>query len=724
MGTPVPERQTLGRLIMFAPRSPLMRGALFCLLILSLTGFNSKASAASPVADLGELQWQYHWGDLPIINGKPDFSSTSQWPTIDYPANPPGRDEQEYVWFRTTLPEAVLPEPVIFITSININVEAYLDDQLIYRFGQPDEGRFEGWPWHAIPLPEDFAGKQLQLRVYSDYTDIGLWGEALIMDRSDMLLHVLSSGLHELIVAAFSLLVAFVTLVFAQFRGTRKEFFYLGLFSLATAGTLIGENLAMQLVINWPLLKTYLAAVSYFSMPIFMAMLLYQWVTPVAGSGLLKRVAQCHLAYLLVAAGLSLSGLFNLAIFFPIFDALFIASLLVMVAVTAHAMRQLSSSQKLVITAFAVYALLLLVDMLVAHSFLPWVDFPIAIGGLIFALVLVVISIRSYVLTNKALAELNQSLENRVNERTARLQEFNQAEQQRRMELERQNRFNTELENINVALQACHTVSEATDLIQSRLADVFSPARISVSLEGEASHTLPAGQIRLQELEGGSTVVASLSIDEPDPVMPEEWLQAFVQRTAERLSVTVGNIKLREDLQRYSFEDSLTGLRNRRFFDDTLARDIQLARREDSELSLMICDIDHFKRFNDEYGHEAGDVALQYVADTLQHHFRESDIPCRFGGEEFVVLLRGADSAAAYDKAETLRQAVEHQDIHYRDKALSRLTISVGVTTLGLSETDADDLLRQADKALYAAKQNGRNQVMVYSEQLVSSMNA
>lgn len=723
MGTAVPERQTLGRLIMFAPRSLLLRGALLCLLILLLVGFNSKASAA-PAVDLAELQWQYHWGDLPRANGKPDFSSARDWQAIAYPANPPGRDEQQYAWFRTTLPEAQFPEPVIFVTSINLNVEAYLDDQLIYRFGEPDKGRFQGWPWHAIPLPEAFAGRQLQLRVYSDYTDIGLWGEAKMMDRSDMLLHVLSSGLHELIVAAFSLLVAFVTLVFALFRGTRKEFFYLGLFSLATAGTLIGENLAMQLVINWPLLKTYLAAVSYFSMPIFMAMLLYQWVNPVAGSGLLKRVAQCHLAYLLVAVGLSLSGLFNLAIFFPIFDALFIASLLVMVAVTAHGMRQLSSSQKLVITAFAFYVLLLLIDMLVAHSFLPWVDFPIAIGGLIFALVLVVISIRSYVLTNKALAELNQSLENRVNERTARLQEFNQAEQQRRMELERQNRFNTELENINVTLQACHTVSEATDLIQSRLADVFSPARISVSLEGEASHSLPAGQIRLQELEGGSTVVASLSIDEPDQVMPEEWLQAFVQRTAERLSVTVGNIKLREDLQRYSFEDSLTGLRNRRFFDDTLARDIQLARREDSELSLMICDIDHFKRFNDEYGHEAGDVALQYVADRLQHHFRESDIPCRFGGEEFVVLLRGADSAAAYDKAETLRQAIEHQDIHYRDKALSRLTISVGVTTLGLSETDADDLLRQADKALYAAKQSGRNQVRVYSEQLVSSMNA
>ena len=722
MGAAVPERQTLGRLIMFAPRSLLLRGALFCLLILLIIGFNSKASAA-PAVDLAELQWQYHWGDLPRANGKPDFSSARDWQAIAYPANPTGRDEQQYAWFRTTLPEAQFPEPVIFITSINLNVEAYLDDQLIYRFGDLDKGRFQGWPWHAIPLPEAFAGKQLQLRVYSDYTDIGLWGEAKVIDRSDMLLHVLSSGLHELIVAAFSLLVAFVTLVFALFRGTRKEFFYLGLFSLATAGTLIGENLAMQLFINSPLLKTYLAALSYFSMPIFMAMLLYQWVNHVTRSSLLKRVAQCHLTYLFAAVALSLSGLFNLAIFFPIFDVLLIVSLVLMMWVTVTALKQLAGSQKLVLAAFAVYAVLLLIDMLVAHSFLPWVDFPVAIGGLVFALVLVVISIRSYVLTNKALAELNLRLEQRVSERTARLQEFTIVEQQRRKELERQNRFNTELENFNVALQSCQTVAEATELMQNRLAEVFTPASISISVAGEAANALPTGQIRLQELEGGSTVVASLSIDEPDPLLPVGWLEDFVQRTAERLSVTMGNIKLREDLQRYSFEDSLTGLRNRRFFDDTLTRDILLAWREGSDLSLLICDIDHFKRFNDEYGHEAGDVALQAVAETLQHHFRESDVPCRLGGEEFVVLLRGADAEAAKDKAETLRAAIEQQDIHYRGKALSRLTISVGVTTLHLPHTDADDLLRQADQALYIAKQAGRNRVEEFSEQLESNVN-
>ncbi|MEC9314332.1 MAG: GGDEF domain-containing protein, partial [Pseudomonadota bacterium] len=194
--------------------------------------------------------------------------------------------------------------------------------------------------------------------------------------------------------------------------------------------------------------------------------------------------------------------------------------------------------------------------------------------------------------------------------------------------------------------------------------------------------------------------------------LPKVQLEDFMHRTSQRLSVTLGNIKLREDLQRYSFEDSLTGLRNRRFFDDAHARDIQLAKRNQSSLSLLVCDIDHFKRFNDEFGHDAGDAALQAVAEALQQYFRESDIPCRFGGEEFVVLMRDAGLDDALAKAERLREAVQALDISYRGEKLSHLTISIGVSSLSDRDTDAETLLRQADQALYAAKQQGRNRVI------------
>lgn len=126
----------------------------------------------------------------------------------------------------------------------------------------------------------------------------------------------------------------------------------------------------------------------------------------------------------------------------------------------------------------------------------------------------------------------------------------------------------------------------------------------------------------------------------------------------------------------------------------------------------MICDIDHFKHFNDEFGHDAGDAALQAVADTLQHYFRESDIPCRLGGEEFVVLMRDAELEDAISKAERLREAIQSLEISYRNEKLSHLTISIGVSSLSGPDTDAETLLRQADQALYAAKQRGRNRVV------------
>lgn len=718
MGKAIPERQTLGRLIQMMPRRHTLRGIFFLLLLLGIGNLIAITSvtAAGPTVALSELDWDYRWGDLTFTDSKPDFNAvSSEWQPIDFPANPPDRGEQQYVWFRTTLPDTKLSAPVIFVTSINLNVEVYLDKQIIYRFGQLDpqtKKSFMGWPWHQISLPENYAGKPLYFRIYSDYTDIGLWGEAKLMERSDMLLHVISSGLHELIVAAFSLLVAFVTLVFALFRGTKKEFFYLGLFSLATAGVLIGENLAIQLALPWPLLKTYLAAVSYFSMPIFIAMLLYYWLNGATGSGLLKFLAQFHLAYLLLAVTVSLTGLLNLAIFFPVFDALFVISLLVMMRVVLRISKQVNLSQQMVLGAFAVYAIFLLVDMLVAHSFLPWIDFPIAIAGLLFAIVLVVISIRSYVQTNLALEQLNHQLEDRVNERTAELHAYAEAEQLRREELERENQFIAELERLNVDLQSCENLDEARELMRARLADIFKPALVKVSLDGDTIDTLPDAQIRLAQLEGGSQVLASLTLVSEHETLPKAQLEDFMRRTSQRLSITLGNIKLREDLQRYSFEDSLTGLRNRRFFDDALARDIQLAKRNQAPLSLLVCDIDHFKRFNDEFGHDAGDAALQAVAETLQQYFRESDIPCRFGGEEFVVLMQDAALDDALAKAERLREAVQALDISYRGEKLSHLTISIGVSSLSDRDTDAETLLRQADQALYAAKQQGRNRVI------------
>ena len=113
----------------------------------------------------------------------------------------------------------------------------------------------------------------------------------------------------------------------------------------------------------------------------------------------------------------------------------------------------------------------------------------------------------------------------------------------------------------------------------------------------------------------------------------------FPLSAAERLSMTLTSLKIRQDLQRLSYEDALSGLKNRRFLDEALAREVALAKRNKTPLSVLICDIDHFKDFNDHQGHAVGDQVLVNLGQLLMEHFRETDIPCRFGGEELVILL-------------------------------------------------------------------------------------
>src|SRR5690554_7813760 len=103
-----------------------------------------------------------------------------QWQAIDFTANPPGRNGQENIWYKTLIPQDEWRDPVLYISSIDLIVEAYVDGKRIYHYGEFDaegKGRFEGWPWHMIPLPADAAGKPIYFRIYSDYIDIGFWGE-------------------------------------------------------------------------------------------------------------------------------------------------------------------------------------------------------------------------------------------------------------------------------------------------------------------------------------------------------------------------------------------------------------------------------------------------------------------------------------------------------------------------------------------------------------------
>src|SRR5205085_8739902 len=128
---------------------------------------------------------------------------------------------------------------------------------------------------------------------------------------------------------------------------------------------------------------------------------------------------------------------------------------------------------------------------------------------------------------------------------------------------------------------------------------------------------------------------------------------------AEQISLAIANVKLRDQLRDQSIRDVLTGLFNRRYMLETCRREYSRAARAGQSISVLSIDVDHFKKYNDNHGHDAGDLVLRAVGNCLENLFRNEDIPCRFGGEEFVVILPGADAPAAAHRAEQLRGKVE-----------------------------------------------------------------
>lgn len=187
----------------------------------------------------------------------------------------------------------------------------------------------------------------------------------------------------------------------------------------------------------------------------------------------------------------------------------------------------------------------------------------------------------------------------------------------------------------------------------------------------------------------------------------DEMAQALQKRDAELKGA------LRE-LSEQVITDPLTGLNNRRYLWDFLRRDLLRARRAVLPVAAILFDIDHFKRFNDTWGHDAGDLVLKSTADVVKHNVRGSDIACRYGGEEFVVILPDATLQVALDRAQQIRRGIEQMALTCSGKPLDRVTASFGIALFPTHADNEEALLRTADEALYAAKAGGRNRVQVY----------
>ncbi|MCG3115016.1 MAG: GGDEF domain-containing protein [Candidatus Manganitrophus sp. SA1] len=190
---------------------------------------------------------------------------------------------------------------------------------------------------------------------------------------------------------------------------------------------------------------------------------------------------------------------------------------------------------------------------------------------------------------------------------------------------------------------------------------------------------------------------------------PKTTKQKLAVTVTEQVALALSNIR---PLRNQAIRDPLTGLFNRRYLEETLEQEISRAERNRQPIGVVMIDIDHFKKYNDTYGHEAGDAVLSELGRFLERNLRGGDTPCRYGGEEFTVLLPGASIENVRLKAERLREEIKQLNVQHRGRSVGAITLSLGLACFPDHGSTGEALLRAADQALYQAKAAGRDRVM------------
>jgi diguanylate cyclase (GGDEF)-like protein len=177
--------------------------------------------------------------------------------------------------------------------------------------------------------------------------------------------------------------------------------------------------------------------------------------------------------------------------------------------------------------------------------------------------------------------------------------------------------------------------------------------------------------------------------------------------------MALASLQMRKKLEHQSIRDGLTGLFNRHFLEIALTRELARATRRKGSLAVLMIDVDHFKRLNDQFGHAAGDAVLKEVAKVFSSGVRTEDLVCRYGGEEFTIILPDITLEAAFNRAEVIRKAIANLRNELDNELYSAVTISIGGALFPTNGLTAEALLRHADAALYRAKREGRNKVIM-----------
>jgi len=193
----------------------------------------------------------------------------------------------------------------------------------------------------------------------------------------------------------------------------------------------------------------------------------------------------------------------------------------------------------------------------------------------------------------------------------------------------------------------------------------------------------------------------------------EKVIQCNIRDITERVQAQNALLKSQALLRELSVRDHLTGLFNRRYMEETLERELLRATRKEISLGILMIDVDDFKQFNDNFGHAAGDAVLRDLGVLLFDHFRGEDVACRYGGDEFIIVLLDASLEKTRERAVRLCEHARHLSIHFEGQAFEMITLSVGIAAFPEHGSTSAEILKAADIALYRAKHDGRNRVVM-----------
>lgn len=583
--------------------------ALMELIRLSFTGmlwlfilFIGTSHALSPPQENNPItlsgNWHYHWGDLPKDPTSDQWLfKKPTWAKTKFPENMPDRNGNNTVWVKIDLPSGQWRDPYLFIYSVDLNFEVFHKQEKIYSFGNIDghsHSHFKGWPWHIFRLPTDYDQDTLYFRIFSDYSSIGLSGEAVIGNRFSLLNNVYQSGLMGLSFILVILLVGIISTIMGIIKKDKVVAFSTGILSFNLAIMMFAENELSQVILFEPLMWRYIAAFSYFLIPAFLAIIILSWLKenpPIAA----RIVLGVSIAFTLGVASLSSFTEFNFISAYPYFDVLFIILVLALLSGCIKQFYQEGITGSLMIAGILALFTALLLDMLTAHALIAWIGRAGQWGLLLFTLASLIIYLVKDWQQQIALQTLTQELESQVKVRTAELE---------------------------------------------------------------------ASQNKLKKL---------------------------------------------------AREDYLTGLLNRRAFTESAIIEVANAIRHQRPISLLLFDLDHFKDVNDTYGHAGGDLILKEVASISKNVCRNGELVCRYGGEEFVILLHATEANQAQLLASRLHKALQEIEINTNDKVIT-VTASFGLISIDCTEPSkdtpaqiVDHLLAKADKMMYQVKVSGRD---------------